>query len=463
MRVPDELSALADDGIIDEVIRPLMSGKEAQIYLVVSQGRECVAKVYKEAQNRSFKHRADYTEGRKVRNSRDQRAMAKRSKYGRAQDEASWRSTEVDTIYRLQSAGVRVPAPYHFLDGVLVMELVTDGAGSPAPRLGDVAFEPHEATAIYQSLIQEVVRMLCAGVIHGDLSEFNVLLGSGGPVVIDFPQAIDPSKNQNARTLLLRDVENLHRFHSRFVPGAPKLPYAQEMWALFEQSRLTPDTRLSGRFATARTRVDTAAVMALIGDANRDEDRRRAARGGAPLHRPQPQSAVAEPVARAPGAKARRVEIIVEKVSRAGAPRGRAEPRASLPSNGGHPRAGGQPNRGAQTHGSQGNRGSQMNASQANRGSQMNGAQANRGAQTNRVAPMNASQGNRVQTHGAQANRGAQTNRVAPMNASQGNRGAQTHGSQGNRGSQMNASQANRGSQMNRGSQANRGAGSKER
>ncbi len=382
MRVPDELSALADDGIIDEVIRPLMSGKEAQIYLVVSQGRECVAKVYKEAQNRSFKHRADYTEGRKVRNSRDQRAMAKRSKYGRAQDEAFWRSTEVDTIYRLQSAGVRVPTPYHFLDGVLVMEFVTDGEGSPAPRLGDVAFEPREATAIYQSLIQEVVRMLCAGVVHGDLSEFNVLLGSQGPVVIDFPQAIDPSKNQNARTLLLRDVENLHRFHSRFVPRAIKLPYAQEMWALFERGQLTPDTRLSGRFATARTRVDTASVMALIGDANRDEERRRAARGGAPLHRPRPQSVVAEPVARPPGPKARRVEIIVEKVNRGGAQRGRVEFRANPPSNGRPPSAGGTPNRGPQP-----NRGIQMNGAQANRGGQANrGAAVNRGSQANRGA-----------------------------------------------------------------------------
>jgi RIO kinase 1 len=384
MRVPDELSSLADDGIIDEVIRPLMSGKEAQIYLVVSQGRECVAKVYKEAQNRSFKHRADYTEGRKVRNSRDQRAMAKRSKYGRAQDEASWRSTEVDTIYRLQSAGVRVPTPYHFLDGVLVMELVTDGEGSPAPRLGDVAFEPNEATAIYQSVLQEVVRMLCAGVVHGDLSEFNVLLGSRGPVVIDFPQAIDPSKNQNARTLLLRDVENLHRFHSRFVPRAPKLPYAQEMWALFEQNRLTPETRLSGRFATAQTRVDTAAVTALIGDANRDEARRRAARGGAHHHRSRPQSA-AEPAALLPAAKPRRVEIVVEKVSRAGAPHGRAEPRANRPSNGGHPSAGGQPNRGPLPN----------RSPQANRGAQLNGTQSNRGAQPNRGAPMNAPQGNR--------------------------------------------------------------------
>jgi RIO kinase 1 len=357
MRVPDELSALVDDGIIDEVIRPLMSGKEAQIYLVLSQGQERVAKVYKQAQNRSFKHRADYTEGRKVRNSRDQRAMAKRSKHGREQDEASWRSTEVDTIYRLQSAGVPVPTPYQFVDGVLVMELVTDELGSPAPRLGDVDLHPHDATLIYQTLINRVVQMLCAGVVHGDLSEFNVLLGARGPVVIDFPQAVDPSKNQNARMLLIRDVENLHRFHQRFVPNAPKLPYAQEMWALFEQNRLTPDTRLSGRFMTANTRVNTSAVMGLIGDANRDELRRRVMQGGG-VHHPRPsqhhgsqhhgsqhhasqhhasQNHVSQrgaprdgvhpptppPAAVAP--KARRVEIIVEKVARPGARRGKPE------------------------------------------------------------------------------------------------------------------------------------------
>jgi RIO kinase 1 len=347
MRVPDELSALADDGVIDEVLRPLMSGKEAQVYLVVSQGRECVAKVYKDAQKRSFKNRADYTEGRSVRNSRDQRAMAKRSRHGREQDEAAWRSTEVDTIYRLQSAGVSVPVPYSFVDGVLVMELVTDHTGSPAPRLGDVDFDPREATAIYHALIQEVVRMLCAGVVHGDLSEFNVLLAERGPVVIDFPQAIDASKNQNARALLLRDVENLHRFHARYVPNAPKLPYAQEMWALFEQNRLTPDTRLSGRFATANTRVDTRAVMSLIGDANRDESRRRAARGEAPVQADRPQGLhrqgprprdprsdarpAAPPQPPAVPPKARRVEIVVERVGRPGTPRARTELRVNRP------------------------------------------------------------------------------------------------------------------------------------
>ncbi len=437
MRVPDELSALADDGVIDEVLRPLMSGKEAQVYLVVSQGRECVAKVYKDAQKRSFKNRADYTEGRSVRNSRDQRAMAKRSRHGREQDEAAWRSTEVDTIYRLQSAGVSVPVPYSFVDGVLVMELVTDHTGSPAPRLGDVDFDPREATEIYHALIQEVVRMLCAGVVHGDLSEFNVLLAERGPVVIDFPQAIDASKNQNARALLVRDVENLHRFHARYVPNAPKLPYAQEMWALFEQNRLTPDTRLSGRFATAHTRVDTRAVMSLIGDANRDESRRRAARGEAPLHGHRPQGprpqaprpeapAAAQPPPTGPAPKARRVEIIVERVGRPGTPRARTELRVNRAQGNGSVPTGDQGNRGAQRqHGGQPQR-----AMQSQRGTQhQREPQPQRGTQHPRGAqPQLDSQHRR----GAQPHRPAQPQQPTPSgraseHSSQPNRPKQPH------------------------------------
>lgn len=275
MRAPEELTALVDDGIIDDVLRPLMSGKEAQIYLVRSQGQQCVAKVYKDAKKRSFKHRADYTEGRKVRNSRDQRAMNSGSRHGREQDEASWRNTEVDTIYKLHYAGVRVPTPMHYVEGVLVMELVTDESGSPAPRLGDVRFSPAEASEIYHFLIQQVVRMACAGVVHGDLSDFNVLIGARGPVIIDFPQAVDPARNLNARKLLLRDVENLHRFVSRFSPGTRRLPYGEEIWNLLEKNALTPETRLTGRVKGSNQRVDTAAVLSLIGDANRDEQRRR--------------------------------------------------------------------------------------------------------------------------------------------------------------------------------------------
>jgi RIO kinase 1 len=295
MRIPDSLAPLFDYGILEEVVRPLMSGKEAQVYVVVSGGKQCVAKVYKEAQNRTFKHRAEYTEGRKVRNSRDTRAINKRSKHGRAQDEAAWRSTEVDMIHRLHAAGVRVPVPQAFIDGVLIMELITDAEGNPAPRLADLGFDPASAQAMYDRLLGEVLRMLCAGVVHGDLSDFNVLVGADGPVLIDFPQSVDTAHNANARKLLVRDVDNLHRFLSQFVPNARRLPYAEEMWELFQQNAITPDTRLTGRYRPSDRRANTSAVLELIQDANYDERKRRESlglRGGPPSapqqHRPAP-------------------------------------------------------------------------------------------------------------------------------------------------------------------------------
>jgi RIO kinase 1 len=279
MRIPDSLAALVDEGIVEEVLRPLMSGKEAQVYLLSAGSAQRVAKVYKSSQDRTFRQRAEYTEGRAVRNSRDQRALAKRTRYGREQDEAHWRSAEVDVIYRLHAAGVRVPTPYQFIDGVLIMELITDGDGNPAPRLGDVPLEREHAVQIFEELLRYVVQMLCAGVVHGDLSEFNVLLGPDGPVIIDFPQAVNASSNQNARKLLLRDVANLQRFVSRFAPDLRPLPYAEEMWALYQRGELTPDVRLSGRYRAAETKVDTTGLLGLVADAERDERRRRASLG----------------------------------------------------------------------------------------------------------------------------------------------------------------------------------------
>ena len=279
MRIPSSLTSLVDEGYIAEVVRPLMSGKEAEVFLVRAGGQLYVAKVYKEAQNRTFKNRAEYTEGRKTRNSRDQRAIQKRSNHGRAQDEAAWRSTEVDMIYRLRDAGVRVPNPHHFIDGVLVMEMVADADGDPAPRLAEVSLDRAEAMRVFEHLLREVVRMLCAGVVHGDLSDFNVLMSADGPVIIDFPQSVDAATNQNARKLLVRDVDNLKRFLSRFASDARPLPYAEEMWDLYARSLLTPETRLTGRHRPSERRANTGSVLDLIGDANYDERKRRERQG----------------------------------------------------------------------------------------------------------------------------------------------------------------------------------------
>ncbi|MEX1364357.1 MAG: PA4780 family RIO1-like protein kinase [Nannocystaceae bacterium] len=282
MRVPESLASLVDMGVIAEVLRPLLSGKEAEVFLVEAGGQRRVAKVYKEAHIRSFKNRADYVEGRSGRNSRDRRAIAKRSRHGREKDELAWRSAEVEAIYKLRMGGVRVPEPYNYMDGVLVMELVQDADGNPAPRLGELSFEPDHAKQIFDHLLQEVVRMLCAGVVHADLSDFNVLMAADGPVIIDFPQAVDPATNNGARRLLMRDVDNLLSFLERFVPGSRRRPYAEEMWALYEANELTPETKLLGQFQRSRRKANADEVLALIGDAERDEQRRRAAQGAGP-------------------------------------------------------------------------------------------------------------------------------------------------------------------------------------
>jgi RIO kinase 1 len=270
-----------------------MSGKEAQIYVVVSEGETRVAKIYKESERRNFKNRADYTEGRKVRNSRDARAMAKRSRHGKAQDEAAWRSTEVDMIYRLRQVGVRVPIPYHFIDGVLIMEMVTDGEGMPAPRLGEMQFTKAQAHDLFTKLLGEVQRMLCAGVVHGDLSDFNVLMAADGPVVIDFPQSVHAANNRNARKLLLRDVANLDRFVERFDTAWRPKTYAEELWSLYENGNLTATTVLTGRYVAPSHAAATDEVFALIEDAREDAERRLGVQ--TPARRPQPPRAPRRP------------------------------------------------------------------------------------------------------------------------------------------------------------------------
>ncbi|RVU47533.1 PA4780 family RIO1-like protein kinase [Rubrivivax rivuli] len=281
MKAPPRLQALVDEGLIDAVLRQLMSGKEAEVY-VVRRGEEVIcAKVYKEATHRSFRQAVDYTENRKVKNSRQARAMAKGTKYGRESQEAAWQSAEVDALYRLAAAGVRVPRPHNFFEGVLLMDLVTTAEGDAAPRLNDVPFTPEDATRHHATLLREVLRMLCAGVVHGDLSEFNILLAEDGPVIIDLPQAVDAAGNNHARRMLLRDVDNLRDFFGRYNPALLPTQYGPEIWALYEKGLLRPDTVLSGLFEAPKTPVDLAGVVREIDDA-RAEDAARRLRMGQP-------------------------------------------------------------------------------------------------------------------------------------------------------------------------------------
>ncbi len=275
MKAPKRLQALIDEGLIDAVQRQLMSGKEATVYVVRCGDEIRCAKVYKEATERSFRQAVDYTENRKVKNSRQARAMAKGTRYGRQATEAAWQSAEVDALYRLAGAGVRLPRPFNFHEGVLLMELVTDADGDAAPRLNDVLFSADEALAHHATLIREVVRMLCAGVVHGDLSEFNILLAADGPVIIDLPQAVDAAGNNHAMRMLLRDVGNLRDFFGRFAPALLATDYGPEIWSLFQRGALTPETPLTGRFERQLAAVDLGAVLREIDAAREEEAERR--------------------------------------------------------------------------------------------------------------------------------------------------------------------------------------------
>ena len=271
MKAPPRLQVLIDEGLIDSVSRQLMSGKEAQVYVVQCGDDTRCAKVYKEATNRSFRQAVDYTENRKVKNSRQARAMAKGTRFGRQAQEAAWQSAEVDALYRLAGAGVRVPKPHNFHEGVLLMELVVDAHGDAAPRLNDVSFTPEEALAHHKSLITEVVRMLCAGVVHGDLSEFNILLAADGPVVIDLPQAVDAAGNNHAPRMLLRDVDNLKHFFGRFAPELRATQYGPEIWSLYAGGLLAPGQALTGRYERQAGAVDLSGLLREIEDARMEE------------------------------------------------------------------------------------------------------------------------------------------------------------------------------------------------
>ncbi|MBE0624061.1 MAG: serine protein kinase RIO [Burkholderiales bacterium] len=275
MKTPKRIKPLVEEGLVDEVVRQLMSGKEAEVYVVRCGEDTRCAKVYKEAEKRSFRQNVQYTEGRKVKNSRRARAMEKGSRYGRKEQEQAWQSAEVDALHRLAAAGVRVPRPYNFLEGVLLMELVTDEMGNAAPRLNDLALSAAQAREYHHTLIVQVVRMLCAGIIHGDLSEYNVLVGGDGPVIIDLPQAVDAAGNNSAGAMLLRDVDNLTAYFSRYAPELHTSDYGREIWAIYESGKLHPETALTGRFVRSQKPADLGSVIREIDDVIKEEAARR--------------------------------------------------------------------------------------------------------------------------------------------------------------------------------------------
>lgn len=261
MKIPNRIQPLVDDGLVDNVIRRLKSGKEADVYTVLCGEEIRCAKVYKEATQRSFRQAVQYQEGRKVRNSRQARAMQKGSKFGRKQQEKVWQTAEVDALFLLAKAGVRVPQPYLCLDGVLIMELIVDADGMVAPRLSEVALTEEEALADFDTMIRNIVRMLCVGIVHGDLSEFNVLMDAEGPVIIDLPQAVDAAANNHAESIFERDVNNMTEYYGRFAPQLLKTRYAKEIWALYEDGKLTPETILSGLFAEDTHKADVDSLL----------------------------------------------------------------------------------------------------------------------------------------------------------------------------------------------------------
>ena len=274
MKTPKRLQPLVDDGLVDEVLRSLKSGKEADVFVVRCGDEIRCAKVYKEATKRSFRNNVLYQEGRNVRGSRQARAMEKGSRYGRKEAEEAWLSAEVDALYRLAAAGVTVPQPFGFFEGVLLMELVTDEEGNAAPRLGDVTFDADTARELHGVMINEIVLMLCAGLIHGDLSEYNVLIGPDGPVIIDLPQAVIAAGNNNAFSMLARDVENMSNYFGQFAPELIGTDYAEEIWDLYKRGELENATELTGVVARSEEKTDIENLMRVIEDARSEEEAR---------------------------------------------------------------------------------------------------------------------------------------------------------------------------------------------
>jgi RIO kinase 1 len=287
MKIPPRLIPLVEDGIIDDVLGQVKSGKEADVFIVQVGDEVRCAKVYKEANQRSFRQAAVYQEGRKVQNSRSARAIAKSTRFGKKEAESSWIGAEVAALNTLSAAGIRVPTPFGFFDGVLIMELILGEDGLPAPRLNDLALSPETALLYHEELIGQIVRMLCAGIIHGDLSEFNVLVDADGPVIIDLPQAVNAAGNNSAAMLFARDVDNMARWFGRFEPGILGLKYAKEIWSLYEKRKLTPETELTGRFVEPTRAADVGGVLDAIGDARKEHEERLLRKSGERFPKPR--------------------------------------------------------------------------------------------------------------------------------------------------------------------------------
>jgi RIO kinase 1 len=278
-----ELLNLVEEGVIDAVHAQLMSGKEATVYVVERQGHLGAAKVYRARDDRTFKKVASYVEGRnQTRNSRDRRAMNNKSSYGRGLLEEGWQEMEFRALRAAFDAGVRVPEPFFLYENVLLMELIVDEAGAPAKRLADFPFTPEQASALHLEIFLQVKRLLESGLIHADLSAYNVLMAATGPTLIDLPQVVDVAGNNNAGLILRRDLRNVTEHLARF--DARLLRFANCGEALFRHCQ-------RGTLDLVTGPEESAPQSPRGGRRGRDAERGRAGREKGP----RPEAARAQP------------------------------------------------------------------------------------------------------------------------------------------------------------------------
>jgi RIO kinase 1 len=253
MTPAESIDLLVADGIVDALIQRVKTGKEAEVFIVRKGEEYLAAKVYKERTARNFKNNVTYKEGRQVRNTRDARAMAKGTKYGLELSEADWRHAEHDALLTVAAAGVRVPKPDLFYEGVLLMELVLGSDGQPAPRLIDVPLTRDEAVAHHRDILGQIVGMLTCDLIHGDLSPYNILMAWNGPTIIDLPQVIKAAHNSQSEGFLIRDVRNITEHFARYAPELKKCAHDGELiWRKYVRRELARDYLPDDAERTAR-------------------------------------------------------------------------------------------------------------------------------------------------------------------------------------------------------------------